>query len=67
MSARQRVFYGPIVQQGHRIVKRNALGQLYDTGQRAKAVPFATQAVDALGETQSEALAEALLTHILGD
>ena len=51
MSARQRVFYGPIVHQGHGA---------------AKAYPFAQQAVDALGETNAEAAAQELLNHIVG-
>lgn len=64
---RRRVFYGPIVHQGHRIVKRNAAGELYDTGDKTAPVPFASQATDALAEQKSEALSEALLRHILGD
>lgn len=66
-KGRKRIFYGTIVHQGHRIVKRNASGQLYDTGKRAKAVPFASQAVDALGNQQADAASEAIIKHILGD
>ena len=64
---RRAVFYGAIVHQGHRIVKRNAAGQLYDTGKpRAAPVPFASSAMSSVGETQADAAAEAILTHICG-
>ena len=65
-KGRRKVFYGPIVHQGHRIVKRNAQGELYDTGKRTQPVPFAQQAVDAMGEQQAEWIAEQILDRILG-
>ena len=63
----KRVVYGPFAEGGHRWVKRNAAGQLYEV-QRAPAKPihFAAGAVDALGETQAEKAAEAIMDHILG-
>lgn len=66
-KGRRKVFYGNIVHQGHRIVKRNAQGQLYDTGRMTTPVPFAAEAMAAVGEAQSEAAAEALLKHIWGE
>jgi hypothetical protein len=63
-KGRRRVFYGNIVHQGHRVVKRNAKGQLYDTGKRAEAIPFAAQASAELGEQQAQACAEAIMKHI---
>ena len=65
LSARNRVFYGPMVHQGHRIVKRNAAGQLYDTGKRTEPVPFASEAMEELGEAQSEVAADMILEHIV--
>lgn len=65
-KGRRKVFYGGIVHQGHAIVKRNAQGQLRIVG-RAEPVPFAQQAVDALGEAAAEATAEAVLEHIVGE
>lgn len=66
-KGRRQVFYGPIVHQGHRIVKRGKDGQLHDTGKRTTPVPFAHQAAESLGESQAEAIAEAILTHIVGE
>ena len=40
---RRAVFYGPIVHQGHRVIKRNAAGELYQAGV-AEPIPFAQQA-----------------------
>jgi hypothetical protein len=65
-AGRRRIFYGPIVHQGHRVVRRNAQGDLYDTGAVTTPVPFAQQAVDALGDQQAEACALAICDHILG-
>ena len=56
---RRRVFYGDIVHQGHRIVRRGKV-----VGQVA-AIPFAQQAVEALGDQQAEAAAEAILKHVV--
>ena len=64
---RRRVFYGPIVHQGHRIVKRNSAGQLYDTGKMTKPVPFAQQAMDHMGDAQAEMAANEIIDHILGN
>ena len=64
---RRRVFYASIVHQGHRIVKRNAAGELYDTGKRTVAVPFAQQAMDSMGESQGEAAASEIMDHIIGE
>ncbi len=64
-KGRRKVFYGPIVHQGHRVVKRNAAGELYDTGKKTQPVPFAQQAVDSMGETQAESAADAVLTKIM--
>lgn len=63
---RTRVFYGPIVHQGHRIVKRNAAGELFDTGKVTQPVPFAQQAVDSMGDEQAEATAVKVLEQIMG-
>ena len=65
-KGRRRVFYGPIIHQGHRIVLRNRKGQLYDTGKRTTPVPFAEHAMAASGEKQSELAAGEMMDHILG-
>ena len=65
-KGKRAVFYGPIVHQGHRIVKRRADGTLYDTGKRTKPVPFAAAAAEAMGQRQADKMADALLTHITG-
>lgn len=62
----RRVNYAPFVEGGHRIVKRNAAGQLKDTGKRADPVHFAAGAMEALGDAQAEAAAVAILEHIVG-
>ena len=62
---RKAVFYGGFVEHGHRIVRRRADGQLVDTGHRARPVHFALGAMEAVGETQAELAAEAILQHIL--
>ncbi len=64
---RGRVFYAPIVHQGHRIVKRNAAGELYDTGKTTRAVPFAEEAMDALGESEGSAATEEIMDQVLGE
>jgi hypothetical protein len=64
---RARVFYAPIVHQGHRIVKRNEDGELYDTGKRTVAVPFAAQAMDSLGESRGEMAAAEIMSRTLGE
>jgi hypothetical protein len=64
-GGRRRIFYGPIVHQGHRIVVRGSDGKLRDTGKRIAPVPFASQAVEAMGESQAEAAAGMILDHIL--
>jgi len=66
-SGRRAVFYGPIVHQGHRIVKRNKAGELVDTGKQVAPVPFAQQAVDAMGDEQAEAAGQQILDYIFGD
>jgi hypothetical protein len=63
---RRAVFYAPMLELGHRIVKRNAEGQLYDTGGRAAPVPFASTATGVL-ELQGELAAKAILNHIVGE
>jgi hypothetical protein len=67
-GGRRRVFYGPIVHQGHRIIVRGPGGTLVQskTHPMTDPVPFAQQAVDAMGDEQADALAEAILDHILG-
>lgn len=65
-SGRRVVFYGPIVHQGHRIVKRNKAGELVDTGKRVAPIPFAEQAVDTMGEQESDAAASEILDYIFG-
>lgn len=60
------VFYGPFVEKGHRIVRRNASGQLYDTRKRTRPVHFAKGAVEALGDQQAELAAQAVINHIVG-
>ena len=62
---RAKVFYGEILHRGHNVVKRNKEGQLYVAG-KAAPVPFAQQAVDALGDVQAEAAAEAIMSFIWG-
>ena len=64
-KGRRRIFYGPIVHQGHRIVFRGADGQLHDTGRRTAPVPFASQAMEGLGEAQAEVAADLILDHIV--
>lgn len=64
---RRRIFYGPIVHQGHRIVVRNSKGQLIDTGKKTKPIPFALQAMATIGEDNAERAAEEMLDHILGN
>jgi len=65
-GGRQRVFYGPMAEKGHRIVRRRADGTLFDTGKRTRPIHFARGAMEALGEQQSEKAAEAVMTHICG-
>ncbi len=64
-KGRRRIFYGPIVHQGHRIVVRGPDGQLRDTGRMTAPVPFASQAVDSLGEQQAQVAADMILDHIV--
>ena len=64
---RKSVFYASFVELGHRVVKRNAAGELFDTGKRAKPVPFASTAMADVGDSQAEALAAAILSHIAGE
>lgn len=64
-TGRRSVFYADFVEKGHRIVKVKH-GTAYVAGQ-AKPVPFASQAVDAMGDEQANAAAEAVLDYILGD
>ena len=59
------IFYADFVEKGHRIVRKKADGTAYVAG-HAKAVPFAQQAVNALGEQQAEAAAKAILNFVLG-
>jgi hypothetical protein len=61
---RRRVFYALPLHQGHRVVVRNAAGELVDTGRFVDPIPFAQQAVDSLGESVAESMAEAILKHI---
>ena len=63
---RKTVFYGVFVHQGHRFVKRNAAGELYDTGNVAEAVPFATESMPALEEAGAVA-AEKIQNFIVGE
>jgi hypothetical protein len=65
-GGRKAIFYAPFVEAGHRVVKRNAMGQLADTGGRAQPVHFAKGAMDALGDQQADALRDAVWNHILG-
>ena len=65
-KGRRRVFYGPMVHQGHRVVKRNALGVLYDTGKVTQPVPFASDAMATTGEQAAEQAATEILDHIMG-
>lgn len=63
-KGRRKVFYADFVEKGHRIVKvRNGVSRMVG---KAKAVPFASQAVAALGDQQAESAAKAVLEHILG-
>lgn len=66
-SGRRVVFYGPIVHQGHRIVKRGKDGQLYDTGKTVAPIPFAQQAVDSMGDEQAEAAGQDILDYVFGE
>ena len=65
-KGRRRVFYGPMVHQGHRIVKRNAQGVLYEAKGHADPVPFAADAMAAKGEEAAEKAATEILDHIMG-
>ena len=65
-KGRRRIFYGPIVHQGHRIVLRNRKGQLVDTGRKTAPVPFAQYAMDTVGDKQAELAANAIMDHVLG-
>ena len=63
---RRAVFYAPMVERGHRIVKRRASGELYQVReQKTVAVRFAAQAVPTL-EQQADKAADAILRHITG-
>jgi hypothetical protein len=64
LKRRSAVFYGPFVELGHRIVKRNAQGRLAAVGM-AKAVHFARGSLPVLDE-QGEAAANAILNFIVG-
>ena len=57
---RTKVFYGPIVHQGHRVVRNGR-----DVGY-VEPIPYAKQAVDSLGDQQAEAAATAILAKITG-
>ena len=61
------VFYSGWVESGHRIVKRNKAGVLYDTGHTTKAVHFAQKAVDALGAAAAQKAADDAAKMIVGD
>ena len=61
---RRSVFYGPFVERGHRVVKRNQAGELYDTGKTTKPVRFAAQTVPTL-EHEVEAGTQAIIKHIV--
>lgn len=63
---RKSVFYGPFVEKGHRIVRRNKEGVLVDTLRRTAPVHFARGATEALGEKQSEEAAQAVIDFIIG-
>ena len=65
-KGRRKVFYADFVEKGHRIVKTRADGATYLAG-KAEPVPFAQQAVDALGDAQAEKAATEVLNFILGD
>jgi hypothetical protein len=49
---RVKIFYGPIVHQGHG---------------KAKPIPFARQAMEDVGEQSAETASKAILDHIVGD
>lgn len=71
-KGRRKVFYGPIVHQGHRIVERGPDGLLRQIRTRSgkirtDPVPFARQAVEAMGDQQAEAAAGEIMDRILGD
>jgi hypothetical protein len=55
-----------MVEKGHRIIKRNAQGQLYDTGKMTKPVRFASGSLSEL-ETQGDLASEAILKHVIGE
>jgi hypothetical protein len=59
---KSRVFYGIYVHQGHEIISHGRA-----TGKFTKPVPFAAQAVESLGDSESEAAASEVLKHIMGD
>jgi hypothetical protein len=65
-KGRRKIFYGNIVHQGHKVMRRGADGALHVVG-KADPVPFAQQAVDALGEQAAEAAAEAITKHVIGE
>ena len=65
-GGRKAVFYGPFVEAGHRIVNRDADGNLAAPGGRTAAVHFAAGAMEAIGDKQAEAAADAVLTAIFG-
>lgn len=67
-KGRRLIRYGNIVALGHKIVKRNAAGDLYEVDRRpVDPIPFAQQAVDSIGDAEAEAAANDVLGYIFGD
>ena len=63
----RRINYAPYAEAGHRWVRRNAKGQLYQVNRPpAKPIHFAAGAVDAKGDEQAEKAADAIMDHVLG-
>ena len=66
-GGRRSIFYGVMVEGGHRQVKRLASGQLAEVGSPVAGVHFAAQAMATVGQREADAAAEAIMDHIMGE
>ena len=65
-KGRRGIFYASMADRGHRVVKRKANGELYDTGKRTQGIGYVSGAMEQTGDVQADAAANAILNHITG-
>ena len=65
-GGRRSIFYGVMVEGGHRQVKRLASGQLAEVGSPVPGVFFAARAMAEAGQRGADAAAEEIMKHIEG-